>query len=66
MNEEEDTPLQTINAQLLETLICPESGGRVDHDKTANEIISKKAGLAYPIKNGIPIMLASEARSLDT
>lgn len=54
----------TIDPRLLEILICPITGGPLDYDKKANELISKKAGLAYKIREGVPIMLADEAREL--
>jgi len=61
-----DTTLgtNTIDPRLLEILICPVTGGPLDYDKKANELISKKAGLAYQIREGVPIMLADEAREL--
>lgn len=53
-----------IDPRLLEILICPITGGPLDYDRKANELISKKAGLAYQIRDGVPIMLADEAREL--
>jgi uncharacterized protein YbaR (Trm112 family) len=50
--------------KLLETLICPVSKGALTYDRAAQELISRAAGLAYPIRDGIPIMLAGEAREL--
>ena len=50
---------------MLEALICPQTQGPLDYDATANELISKRANLAFPIREGIPIMLVDEARSLD-
>ncbi|HUW80630.1 MAG TPA: Trm112 family protein [Acidocella sp.] len=49
---------------LLEILVCPVTRGPLTYDREHGELISVKAGLAYPIRNGIPIMLADEARSL--
>ena len=49
---------------LLQTLICPVSRGPLTLNKEAQELVSKKAGLAYPIREGVPIMLADEARTL--
>ena len=61
----ETTPnTDTIDPRLLEILICPVTGGPLNYDKKANELISKKAGLAYAIREGVPIMLADEAREL--
>jgi uncharacterized protein YbaR (Trm112 family) len=53
-----------FDKKLLQILICPVSSGALDYDEENQELISKTAGLAYPIRNGIPIMLASEARKL--
>ena len=53
-----------VDPKLLEILICPASHGPLDYDAVAGELISHKAGLAYPIRDGIPIMLVSEARTL--
>jgi uncharacterized protein YbaR (Trm112 family) len=49
---------------LLEILVCPATQGPLEYDAAAGELISRKAGLAYPIRDGIPIMLVSEARPL--
>jgi uncharacterized protein YbaR (Trm112 family) len=51
--------------RLLELLICPVTRHPLTYDKDAQELISQKARLAYPIRDGLPIMLESEARSLD-
>ena len=51
--------------RLLELLICPVSRTPLVYDRAAQELISKRAQLAYPIRNGLPIMLESEARLLD-
>lgn len=59
------TDAPKIDPRLLEILICPVSGGRLQYDREANELISKKAKLAYAIREGVPIMLADEARVLD-
>ena len=53
-----------IDPRLLEILICPLSGGPLRYDRVAGELISKKAKLAYEIRDGIPIMLPDEARPL--
>ena len=53
-----------MNKNLLKILICPKSKGPLIYDKKNKELISKKAGLAYPIKDGIPIMLIEKARKL--
>jgi uncharacterized protein YbaR (Trm112 family) len=50
--------------KLLETLICPVTKGPLIYDRKRQELISKTAGLAYPIRDGVPIMLPDEARPL--
>lgn len=64
MSEHFNTPA-TVDPRLLEVLVCPVTRGRLTYDREANELISKGAGLAYPIRDGVPIMLAEEARVLD-
>jgi hypothetical protein len=54
-----------VDPRLLEVLVCPVSHGPLDYDRQKGELISRKAGLAYPIRDGVPIMLAEEARTLD-
>jgi uncharacterized protein YbaR (Trm112 family) len=51
--------------KLLEALVCPATGGRLEYDAQAGELISKTAMLAYPIRSGIPIMLIDEARKIE-
>ena len=58
-----DTP-HDVDRKLLEILVCPLTKSPLEYDPKAQELISKKAGLAYPIRDGIPIMLESEAREL--
>mgnify|MGYP001387018382 CR=1 FL=1 len=53
-----------LDQKLLDILICPVSKGPLEYDKVTNELISKEAGVAYPIKDGIPVMLPEEARKL--
>jgi uncharacterized protein YbaR (Trm112 family) len=55
-----------VDPRLLEILVCPLTKGPLTYDRAANELISQQAGLAYPIRDGIPIMLADEARALDS
>ncbi|MEM7317389.1 MAG: Trm112 family protein [Pseudomonadota bacterium] len=50
---------------MLEALICPETHATLHYDAERHELISKAAGLAFPIRNGIPVMLVDEARKLD-
>ena len=54
-----------IDPKLLEILVCPLTKAPLRYDRAANELVSDKAGLAYPIRDGIPIMLVDEARRLD-
>jgi uncharacterized protein YbaR (Trm112 family) len=51
--------------KLLEILVCPLTKGPLRYDAAAQELISERAGLAFPIRDGIPIMLIDEARSLE-
>ena len=55
----------SVDPKLLEVLVCPLTKGPLEYDREAQELISQKARLAYPIRDGIPIMLVDEARSLD-
>ena len=54
-----------VDPRLLEVLVCPVTRGPLDYDREKGELISRKAKLAYPIRNGVPVMLAEEARPLD-
>ena len=54
-----------VDPKLLEILVCPLTKGTLEYDAAAQELISREAGLAYPIREGIPIMLPEEARKLD-
>jgi len=53
-----------MDTKLLQILVCPVTKGSLIFNKATNELISKSAGLAYPIKDGIPVMLEEEARKL--
>lgn len=53
-----------VDVKLLELLVCPLTKGRLSYDAAAGELVSEKAQLAYPIRDGIPIMLISEAREI--
>jgi uncharacterized protein YbaR (Trm112 family) len=53
-----------LDPRLLEVLVCPLTHGPLDYDRAKGELISKKARLAYPIRDGVPVMLADEARPL--
>ena len=54
-----------MDAKLLEILVCPVTKGPLVYDKEKQELISKSARLAYPIRDGIPVMLEDEARRLE-
>ena len=54
-----------MDSKLLEMLVCPVTKGPLIYDKAAQELISKSARLAYPIRDGIPVMLEDEARRLE-
>jgi uncharacterized protein YbaR (Trm112 family) len=54
-----------VDAKLLEILVCPVTKGPLVYDKEKQELISKSARLAYPIRDGIPVMLEDEARRLE-
>ena len=54
-----------MDKKLLAILVCPVTKGPLDYDKTKQELISKSARLAYPIRDGIPVMLEDEARRLE-
>lgn len=60
-----ETDNQQVDAKLLEILVCPVTKSTLHYDKEAQELVSVAAGLAFPIKYGIPIMLIDEARELD-
>ena len=56
---------QQIDPKLLELLVCPLTKGPLKYDRERQELISEKAKLAYPIRDGIPIMLVGEARQIE-
>ena len=58
----ETTP---VDLRLLEILVCPVTKGPLEYDRDRGELISRKAGLAYPVRDGIPVMLPEEARALE-
>ena len=63
-----DPPLPALDAgldpRLLEILVCPVTHGPLEYDRAAGELISRKANLAYPVRDGVPLMLPEEARAL--
>lgn len=58
-----DTPL--FDRRMLEALVCPITHATLSYDAQKQELVSKSAGLAFPIRDGIPVMLVDEARELD-
>lgn len=63
MSDDPTTP--KTDKRLLEALVCPATGAPLEYDASAQELVSHKAKLAFPIRNGVPIMLIDEARELD-
>lgn len=59
------TPPTLLDPHLLEILVCPLTKGPLRYDREAGELVSEQAGLAFPIRDGIPIMLPGEARKLE-
>ena len=60
-----DRPASSVDPKLLEILVCPLTKSTLEYDRDRQELISRAAKLAYPIRDGIPIMLPEEARRLD-
>ena len=54
-----------VDPRLLEILVCPITKGLLEYDRDAQELVSRQARLAYPIRDGIPIMLPEEARHIE-
>jgi hypothetical protein len=54
-----------FDRRMIEALVCPQTQATLSYDAERQELVSKAAGLAYPIRNGIPVMLVDEARKLD-
>ena len=63
--EDPPAPPAPLDRRMLEALVCPLTQGTLSFDAAACELVSKSANLAFPIRDGIPIMLVAEARSLD-
>jgi uncharacterized protein len=57
--------MSDVDPRLLEILVCPVTHGPLEYDREKQELISRGAKLAYPIRDGVPIMLPEEARQLD-
>ena len=60
-----ERPAGSVDPKLLEILVCPVTKGPLEYDAERQELISRSGKLAYPIREGIPIMLAEEARRID-
>jgi uncharacterized protein YbaR (Trm112 family) len=60
-----DRPADSVDPKLLEILVCPVTKGPLEFDALRHELISRQAKLAFPIRDGIPIMLVDEARRLE-
>jgi len=60
-----DAPPEEPDAKLLELLVCPLTKGPLTYDRARRELVSAKANLAFPIRNGVPLMTVEAARSLD-
>jgi uncharacterized protein YbaR (Trm112 family) len=65
MSSSDDTKQRTAR-QFLEILVCPVTRSTLEYDAKAQELISRSAGLAFPIRDGIPILLTDEARELES
>jgi uncharacterized protein YbaR (Trm112 family) len=65
MTASADRPENGVDPKLLEILVCPMTKGPLEYDAARQELISRSAKLAYPIRDGIPIMLPEEARKID-
>lgn len=64
MSDSFNTP-STVDPRLLEALVCPVTRGTLSYDRANQELVSKGAKLAFPIRDGVPILLVGEARALD-
>jgi Uncharacterized conserved protein len=64
MSDDFQTPA-SVDSRLLDVLVCPVSGGALTYDRDRQELVSVSARLAFPIREGVPIMLAEDARTLD-
>jgi uncharacterized protein YbaR (Trm112 family) len=63
--DDKQIPVSPVDPKLLDILVCPLTKSTLRFDRERQELISDQAGLAYPIRDGIPIMLVDEARTLD-
>ena len=62
--DEKQRPVSSVDPKLLDILVCPLTKSTLRYDRQRQELVSDQAGLAYPIRDGIPIMLVDEARTL--
>ena len=60
-----DASTSRVDPRMLELLVCPLTKGRLTWDPVRSELVSRSAKLAYPVRDGIPVMLPSEARTID-
>jgi uncharacterized protein YbaR (Trm112 family) len=63
--EKDKSVSPAVDPRLLEILVCPLTKSPLEYDRARQELVSRKAGLAYPVRDGIPIMLPDEARKLE-
>jgi len=64
-HDTEDSTQLRLDPTLLEVLVCPITHGPLKYDKVRNELVSHQLGRAFPVRDGVPIMLVEESRSLD-
>ena len=64
MNDAQSPAAASVDPRLLEVLVCPVTHGPLDYDRERGELISRSARLAYPIRDGVPVMLPEDAREL--
>jgi hypothetical protein len=65
MTEPLADPAPEVDPRLLEVLVCPLTKGPLEYDRARGELVSRSARLAYPVRDGVPVMLADEARALE-
>jgi uncharacterized protein YbaR (Trm112 family) len=63
MTDDQEAPAPAFDRRMLEALVCPQTQGRLDYDADRQELVSKAAGLAFPIRSGIPRMLDARSES---
>lgn len=65
MNDAATTADEDVDPRLLAILVCPVTHGKLEYDRGRQELVSRDAGLAYPVRGGVPVMLPEEARKLE-